>query len=35
MKTRENKKMIKLDLFFKIAILDHMLKKSAHSFFGA
>ena len=35
MKTREDKRMIKLDLFFKTAISDHMLKKSAHSLFDA
>ena len=35
MKTREDKRMIKLEYFFKISIFEHILKKLAHLFFGA
>ena len=36
MKTREDKRMVKLEFYlFKIAFLRHILKKSAHPLFGA
>jgi len=36
MKTMEDNIMVKFELFFKIALFGHMLKKkSAHSLFGA
>jgi hypothetical protein len=35
MKKREDKRMVKLDLLFKIALIGRILKKLTHSLFGA
>jgi hypothetical protein len=35
MKTREDKKMVKLDFFFQNYLYGHISKKSTHSLFGA
>ena len=35
MKTRENKRMVKLELFSQTALFGHILRKTAHSLFGA
>ena len=34
-KTKEDKRMVKLDFFFKISLFGHVFKKSSHSFCGA
>ena len=35
MKTRENKRMVKLEFFSQTALFGHILRKTAHSLFGA
>jgi hypothetical protein len=35
MRTRDDKRMVKIDFFSKLPFLEHILKKITHSHFGA